>query len=151
MAGRLSVSLEGSVDVIGYQFNEHLSKVFVNDDPALCPHLGITRASVLMNVLKDGKTEPDGLFVPLGGGWRSARLNRAKHVMDTTDKQLVLIMEMHVEGRSADIGAIEDFLHGNTIIGLLANEEGKSLMQEALRLLNPPIFEQFFLQHRVFR
>jgi hypothetical protein len=53
----------------------------MNDGSSSRPH---PRASVpvLMNVLEDGKAEPDNPFVSFSRGWQFRRMNRVKHAMD---------------------------------------------------------------------
>ena len=47
---------------------------------------------------------------------------RVKHIMDATLEQIVLIAKVHVKRRLADVGTIEDLLHGDRRIRLLARE-----------------------------
>src|SRR5258708_13021143 len=67
--------------------------------------------------------------------------------MYAADKQLIFVAEVSVDGRSADIGAVQDFLNGDGVITLLVDEGNERLAQEALCLLNSPILDLFFLHH----
>jgi hypothetical protein len=55
-------------------------------------------------------------------------VSRSKQVMDTAFEQLVLVAEMRVEGRSSDIGALENLLHCNCVVRLLARQIDECLM-----------------------
>jgi len=46
---------------------------------------------------------------------------------------------MHVKGRSADIGAVENLFHGDRVVVLFPNQGRERRAQQRLRLLNPPI------------
>jgi hypothetical protein len=134
---------------IGKQFDQDPSKVLMKNGPASGPHPGLARTPVLIVVLENGQAEPNEPFVPLRGGWQLRRLNRVEHVMDAADKQFVLIAKMRVKGRSAYVGAIQNFSYGDAIVGLLANQGVQSLTQQALCSLNPSIHNAFFRPHHI--
>jgi hypothetical protein len=81
-----------------------------------------------MNVFKDRKAESNKPFVSLYRGWRFRRVNRANHVMDAASQQIVFVSKMHIKRRTAHIGAIENLLDDDCVVGLFANQGTEGLM-----------------------
>ena len=129
LAHRPSTPLSTPADIIRNQFDQYLLKVLVDDGSTPGSYSGTTSATVPINMLEDGKAEPDDPVGALGRGRGAFRSQRAEHVMYSTDEQFVLIAEVCVKGRSADIGAIQDLLYGDRVIGFFANQADEGLVQ----------------------
>ena len=63
--------------------------------------------------------------------------------MYAANEQIIFVSKMRVEGRSAYIRAIENFLHDNRVIGLLSDQGNESLSQEVRCFFDPPIVGAF--------
>jgi hypothetical protein len=94
---RFTAALKTLSNVIGNQLRQHLLQVFMKDGSAPRPDLGLVGAPVLIVVLEDRKTEPNGPFVPLCRGRWLRRLHRTKHVLDAADEQFVFVTEVGVK------------------------------------------------------
>src|SRR5262249_17592145 len=66
--GCFPASLKFFANVIGNQFRQYFSKMFMNDSSSSGPHLSRARVSVAMNVFEDRKAESNKPFVSLYGG-----------------------------------------------------------------------------------
>src|SRR5262245_61237431 len=76
---------------------------------------------------------------PVDRSGTRAPVNRPEYLVNTTLEQFVLVAEMRVEGRSADVGAIEDLLHRNRAIRLLVGKTNQRLPQRCLRPPDSPV------------
>src|SRR6516164_6042783 len=107
--------------LIGDLFRHDLLKMLMHDGASARAHHSCARVPVLINVFEDRKAEPDNALPWFSGRTRfHRRMNRSEHVMDAADEQLILVAKMHVEGRAAHIGAIQNLLHDDLVVWLLA-------------------------------
>jgi len=67
--------------------------------------------SVLLEVFKHGKAEAKDPFVRLRQGWQRFRPSWTEYFVNATSQQLVLVTEMSIESRSANVGASQNFLY----------------------------------------
>jgi hypothetical protein len=97
LARRFSAALKVFLKVIGNQFRQYFLKMLMNNGSSSGSHLGRAHMPVALNMFEDSMAESNNPFVALSRGWRFRLLNRAKHVMDATNEQLVLVAKMHIK------------------------------------------------------
>jgi len=90
-------------------------------------------------VLENWKAEPENPSLPFSGRRSEVLWERTQHLVYAADQQVILIAEMHVESRSADIRAIKNLLDDYGVVGLLSDEGDEGLSQEFVRLLHPSV------------
>jgi hypothetical protein len=66
-----------------------------------------------------------------------------QHSVNAAAQQLVLVGEMRVEGRAANVRAAQDLFYDDIVVGLLAHQGSKRLAQKRLRLLDASVLYGF--------
>lgn len=128
-----------SVQVLQGPLGENSPYVLVKHSPAPLAHLGRPQVPMTLDVLEEGKTEchdPLGKR-RLGGPFR--RTKRAEHLVDVADEQIILVAKVGVEGRSANVGALEDCANGDALICFRANQGAERIVRQTARPLDAPV------------
>jgi hypothetical protein len=135
------------VDLIGNQSREDVSQVSMKDGAALHSHWRLALPPMLVVILENRQTEPENLFVPPGRRWRARRVYGVQHLVYAADEQLVFVADVCVEGRSADIGAIQNLFHRDRVVALFADQGVERRAQLVLSPLDATIENLFCRPH----
>ena len=129
LSGSPSTPLNMFPHLIGDLFRHDLLKMLMNDGASARANHGCPRVPMLMNVFEDRKAEPDNALPCVSGRPRfHGRMNRSEQVMNAADEQFILVAKMHVEGRAAHVGAVQNLLHDDLVVWLLANKRAESVV-----------------------
>ena len=102
--------------------------MLVNNRPCFCTRHDSRGTPMVENVLKNMKTEAGDPLIS-GVGRRVPRsIDRPEQLMNRAGEQVIFSAKMHVEGRTAHIGAIQDLLYCNLLVSLFASERSQRLM-----------------------
>ena len=77
---------------------------------------------------------------PIDGaaGFRMS-MRRAKYLVNATEEQFILVAEVFIERRAANVGTVQDLGDGNRAIGLLARESDEGVLQRRSRSPYSPV------------
>jgi hypothetical protein len=98
---------------------------------------------MMENMLENMKTEAGGPLIDRTGRRFPRSIEGAEQLMNHADEQVVFPAKMHVEGGTANVGAIQYLLYSDLLVRPFASERGQRLMQQPPGLFNPAIFLLF--------
>ncbi len=73
-------------------------------------------------MLEDRETEPKNLFRAPISGLRTHGGDGTKYVVESCGEEIVLISEVHIKRRPADVGAIKDLLDSDRVVVSFMNQ-----------------------------
>ncbi len=59
---------------------------------------------------------------------------------------MLLVLEMGIEGRAADVGAVDDVLHGDGLVAFLEDQFDEGAQQQLARTPDAPVGKSFFFR-----
>ena len=92
------------------------------------------RAILFASVRDETGDEPEGLGRP-----GPLALERLVQIVEAAEQQLLLVGEVHVEGRATDVGALAYLLHADRIPAALEHERSESITELLARATHPTI------------
>src|SRR5262245_53921019 len=92
-----------------------------------------------LDVLQDGTAEPDHALNRASEWLPRDRPRRAQDLVNAAEQQIVLVAEMGVESRAPDVGAVQDLLDRDVVVGLLVQQRRERLANQRFGPLDPAI------------
>jgi hypothetical protein len=108
---------------------------------ALADH-GPEHLTMLVGVGEDVPAEAEHAILDRAAAGECLALTRPERgaqVLEAAGQQIVLVVEVRVEGGAADVGAVDDLLHGQRLEPLLPDERHQRSTQELFGPFDPPI------------
>src|SRR5262249_35528267 len=104
----------------------------MHDGPTFPAHLRTSSLTTLPDVLEHRKAEPQG-FAETADSWRQYPSRcRVQHLLNAAREQRILVVEMCVEGRTADVGTFENLVDHDCGIVPFVNQRHECLAQSPL-------------------
>src|SRR5262245_28435265 len=120
--------------VVGNKLGKDSAKVFMHEGSAPRRHLGAGSMPMLLVVLENWKAEPDQSFVRRARNSSAGRRHRQQQLMDTARQEVVFVAKVGVEGRSADVRAVQDLSYDDRVVVLLVHNRHGRVAQKLLTL-----------------
>jgi hypothetical protein len=73
-------------------------------------------------------------------------LERRRQLLQAAEQQIILVRVVRVEGRAADVRAVDDVLHGDPVVALLQDQTDQRTMEQLPGTPHPAI--RHGLRHR---
>ena len=111
------------VDILGRQFGDGSMNALEDERAAVVADDGLIETQVRVRMLEHRETEAER------GGLTLALEQQMAEVLEPAAEQRLLVGKVRIERRAADIGAVDNILHGCGFVPLLHDQGDKRILQ----------------------
>ena len=97
------------------------------------------RVATLSDVFEDREAEPEGIAETTGTRRQGTRRCRAQDLLDPTGEQRILVREMRIEGRTANVRTFKNLVDDDGRIALFVDQRDDRVAQSRLSSAYPRI------------